>query len=106
MTQASGISLIHDWMYDGRQRYASELQKMGASITVLDPHRILIVGPTPLYGKDIVSYDIRAGATVVIAGLLAEGETRISGIDQIDRGYEALDTRLRSLGALIERVTS
>lgn len=106
MTQASGMSLIHDWMYDGRQRYASELQKMGASITVLDPHRILIVGPTPLYGKDIVSYDIRAGATVVIAGLLAQGETRISGIDQIDRGYEALDTRLRSLGALIERVAS
>jgi UDP-N-acetylglucosamine 1-carboxyvinyltransferase len=103
MTQAQGISLIHDWMFDGRLRYVSELQKMGANITVLDPHRILIIGPTPLYGKEIMSYDLRAGATLVLAALLAEGTTTIRGIEQVDRGYERLDERLRNVGASIER---
>ncbi len=103
LTQAAGVSLVHDWMYDGRLRYVQELQKMGANITVLDPHRILIVGPTPLYGKEITSYDIRAGATVVIAALLAEGQSVIQNIAQVDRGYERLDERLKSLGASIER---
>ncbi len=103
LTQAAGVSLVHDWMYDGRLRYVSELQKMGANINVLDPHRILIVGPTPLYGKEIISYDIRAGATVVIAALLAEGESVIHNITQVDRGYERLDERLQALGASIKR---
>ena len=103
MTQAQGISLVHDWMYDGRQRYVSELQKMGANINILDPHRILIVGPTPLYGKEITSYDLRAGATLVLASLIAEGQSIISNISQVDRGYEKLDERLRDLGASIER---
>lgn len=103
MTQAEGISLIHDWMYDGRLRYVSELQKMGANINVLDPHRILIVGPTPLYAKEITSYDLRAGATLIIGALLADGTTKVSDIEQVDRGYEALDVRLRALGASIER---
>lgn len=103
LTQAAGVSLVHDWMYDGRLRYVSELQKMGANITILDPHRILIVGPTPLYGKEIMSYDIRAGATVVIAALLAEGQSIIQNISQVDRGYERLDERLRALGADIRR---
>ena len=104
MTQAQGITLVHDWMYDGRLRYVSELQKMGANITVLDPHRILIVGPTPLYGKEIVSYDLRAGATMIVAALIAEGTTTIHGIQQVDRGYEAIDSRLNALGAGIQRV--
>lgn len=103
MTQAQGISLIHDWMYDGRLRYVSELQKMGANINILDPHRILIVGPTPLYAKEITSYDLRAGATLVIAALVAEGRSVIHNISQVDRGYERLDERLRSLGADIAR---
>jgi UDP-N-acetylglucosamine 1-carboxyvinyltransferase len=103
LTQAAGVSLVHDWMYDGRLRYVQELQKMGANITVLDPHRILIVGPTPLYGKEITSYDIRAGATVVIAALLAEGTSTIQNIAQVDRGYERLDERLGALGASIKR---
>ena len=103
MTQAQGISLIHDWMYDGRLRYVSELQKMGANITVMDPHRVLIVGPTPLYAKEIMSYDLRAGATLVLAGLIAEGETVIRGVEQVDRGYERLEERLQKLGAVIHR---
>lgn len=103
MTQAQGNSLLHDWMYDGRLRYVTELQKMGANITVLDPHRIVIVGPTPLYGTEITSYDLRAGATLVLAGVVADGETVIHGAEQVDRGYEKLDERLRSLGAAIRR---
>jgi UDP-N-acetylglucosamine 1-carboxyvinyltransferase len=103
MTQAQGTSIMHDWMFDGRLRYVSELKKMGANINILDPHRILIVGPTPLYGKEIISYDIRAGATLVIAALIAEGKTLIHGIDQVDRGYQNLDKRLKNLGADIVR---
>ena len=81
-----------------------ELQKMGADAKILDPHRALINGPTPLHGSRIASVDIRTGMTLVIAALIAEGETVISGVDHIDRGYEKLDERLCALGASIERV--
>ncbi len=103
LTQAQGISLIYDWMYDGRLKYVEELNKMGADMKILDPHRVLIVGPTPLYGREITSYDLRAGATLIIASLVAEGESTIRGIDQIDRGYENIDERLRNIGADIQR---
>jgi len=106
MTQAQGITLIHDWMFDGRLRYVTELQKMGANITILDPHRITVMGPTPLYATEITSYDLRAGATLVLAGLLANGETTIKGIEQVDRGYEKLDERLSKLGARIKRAVN
>ena len=103
-TQAAGTSLIHEWMYEGRLGYIEELQKMGADASILDQHRAIIVGPTPLRGTEIASVDIRAGMAVVIAALVAEGETLVSGVRHIDRGYENLDERLRSLGAVIERV--
>lgn len=77
---------------------------MGADASILDQHRAIIVGPTPLRGTEIASVDIRAGMAVVIAALVAEGETLVSGVRHIDRGYENLDERLRSLGAVIERV--
>jgi UDP-N-acetylglucosamine 1-carboxyvinyltransferase len=80
-----------------------ELQKMGADMTVLDAHRVTIVGPTPLYGKEITSFDLRAGATLIIAALIAEGESIISNINQVDRGYEDIVTRLAQLGAQISR---
>ncbi|MBI2096974.1 MAG: UDP-N-acetylglucosamine 1-carboxyvinyltransferase [Candidatus Sungbacteria bacterium] len=103
-TQAAGESLIHEWMYESRLGYIEELKKMGANARVLDSHRAIIVGPTPLRGGQIAGLDIRSGLTLVIAGLVAEGETTITEIDQIDRGYERIDERLRSLGADIERV--
>ncbi|OGY89447.1 MAG: UDP-N-acetylglucosamine 1-carboxyvinyltransferase, partial [Candidatus Komeilibacteria bacterium RIFCSPHIGHO2_01_FULL_52_14] len=103
LTQAQGISLVHDWMYDGRFRYVTELQSMGANITILDPHRILVIGPTPLYGKELTGYDLRAGMTLIMAGLVAEGTTKIHGADQVDRGYERLDQRLTGIGAMISR---
>lgn len=103
-TQASGQSLIFDTLYEGRLKYINELKKMGSEAVVLDPHRALITGPTSLHGTKIDSLDLRAGATLVIAALVAEGQTELGNIEQIDRGYENLDGRLRELGADIKRV--
>ncbi len=98
-TQCVGTSLIHDPLFDGRFGYVSELVKMGANATVSDPHRVLVTGPTPLYGKEIRGLDLRAGATLVIAGLVAQAETVLHGAEVIDRGYEALARRLAAVGA-------
>jgi UDP-N-acetylglucosamine 1-carboxyvinyltransferase len=103
-TQCRGTSLIHDPMFEGRLGYVNELIKMGAGAVICDPHRVLITGPTPLYGQEIKGLDLRAGATMVIAGLVASGETVIHGAEVIDRGYERLDDRLRAVGAEIQRV--
>lgn len=103
-TQCSGSSLIHDPLFEGRMSYVAELVKMGAGAIVADPHRVIISGPTPLYGQPIRSLDLRAGATLVIAGIVADGETIIDEAEIIDRGYEDLDGRLRALGGRIERV--
>lgn len=102
-TQCRGTTLIHDPMFDGRLGYVHELIKMGANATICDPHRVLISGPTPLYGQEIRSLDLRAGATLVIAALVAQGQTVLHGAELIDRGYEALAERLRAIGADIER---
>src|SRR3989344_7513265 len=105
-TQAKGSSLIFDIMYEGRLKYINELKKMGADAVILDPHRAIITGPTVLEGAEIESLDLRAGATLVIAALLAKGKSVIGNIEQIDRGYEKLDERLAKLGADIKRVTN
>lgn len=103
-TQASGTSLIHDPMYESRFRHCDELVKMGASVTVCDPHRVVIEGPTPLHSQYINSLDIRSGATLVLAGLIAEGETTINDAEIIERGYSNLVERLQNIGATIERI--
>lgn len=103
-TQTKGPTLIHDPLYEGRLKYLEELNKMGADIIFCDPHRAIINGPTPLYGIEIPSPDIRAGAALIIAGLIAKGETIIHNIYQIDRGYERIEERLQKLGAAIKRV--
>jgi UDP-N-acetylglucosamine 1-carboxyvinyltransferase len=77
---------------------------MGAKVRVLNPHQAIINGPTPLKGMPISSLDLRAGAAMVLAALIAEGETEISNINYIDRGYEKFDAKLNSLGAKISRV--
>lgn len=104
MTQAQGTSLIQETIYDRRLIWTDMLSQMGANIVMCDPHRIVINGPTKLYGKKLISPDIRAGIALVIAALIAEGVTEIDNIYQIDRGYEQLDLRLKTLGAMIERV--
>jgi UDP-N-acetylglucosamine 1-carboxyvinyltransferase len=103
-TQAKGPTLIHDPLYEGRLRYLEELNKMGASIIFCDPHRAIINGPTPLFGREIPSLDIRSGAAFVTAGLVASGKTIINDVYQIDRGYEKIEERLQELGADIKRI--
>lgn len=104
MTQAKGVTLIQETIYDRRLIWTDMLSQMGANITMCDPHRVVVSGPTCLYGKKLISPDIRAGIALVIAALIAKGTTEIDNIYQIDRGYEQLDIRLKKLGATIERV--
>jgi len=104
-TQAEGTTMIQDPLYENRFRYLEELVRMGANAQMVDPHRAIVSGPTLLTGIPITSYDIRAGAVLVLAGLVAKGETTIEQINHIDRGYEDIDGRLASIGADIERVT-
>ncbi|MBZ9572641.1 UDP-N-acetylglucosamine 1-carboxyvinyltransferase [Patescibacteria group bacterium] len=104
LTQAQGKSLIHDPLYENRFNYTHELRKMGADIEIVDPHRAFVFGKTPLSGVKIESWDIRAGAALVLAGLMAQGKTIIENVEQIDRGYEKIEERLQQLGANIKRV--
>ena len=106
MTQANGVSLIHETIYDGRLFYTDILNQMGADIIMADPHRVIVRGPSSLHGKKIYSPDIRAGIALVIAALLAKGQSTIDNIYQIDRGYDKIDGRLRALGADIKRVST
>lgn len=100
-TQCHGTTLIQDVIFEGRMGYVNELIKMGANAVIADPHRVVITGPTILRGTEIRSLDLRAGATMVLAGLAAEGETIIHDAEMVYRGYEDLDKRLVELGAEI-----
>ncbi|MSQ37234.1 MAG: hypothetical protein EXR61_02830 [Chloroflexi bacterium] len=95
--------LIHEWMFDGRLYWVDSLGTMGARVVLADPHRAVVIGPSPLYGSELRSPDIRAGMALLAATLCARGTSVIHNVEQIDRGYEALDVRLRALGAKIER---
>lgn len=106
LTQAEGDSNIFETLFDGRLQYLYELEKMGANVEVHNPHQATIHGPTQLKGVPISSLDLRAGAAMVLAALCAEGTTEISNINYIDRGYEDVEGKLRSLGAVIERIES
>jgi UDP-N-acetylglucosamine 1-carboxyvinyltransferase len=103
-TQARGTVLVFEKMFESRLFFADKLVSMGARIILCDPHRVVVTGPTRLYGQRMASPDIRAGIAMVIAALCAEGTSTIGDAYQIDRGYERIDERLRSLGAHIERV--
>lgn len=103
-TQAAGETMIFDTLYEGRFNYAVELEKMGASIAVLNPHQVVVKGPTPLKGTVIKSFDLRAGVALIVAALVAEGKTVIEDIYQVDRGYERIEERLQRIGAGITRV--
>jgi UDP-N-acetylglucosamine 1-carboxyvinyltransferase len=103
-TQAAGMTLVHDWMYEGRMFFVDKLREMGAAIVLADPHRAVITGPSNLRGREFVSPDIRAGIALVMAALIATGQSEIDRIELIDRGYERVDERLRTLGADIQRV--
>jgi UDP-N-acetylglucosamine 1-carboxyvinyltransferase len=103
-TQARGTVLLHQWMFESRLYFTDRLIEMGARIILADPHRAVVIGPTHLRGATLQSPDIRAGMAMLIAALCAEGQSTIGNIAQIDRGYENIDERLRSLGATIDRI--
>jgi UDP-N-acetylglucosamine 1-carboxyvinyltransferase len=102
-TQARGTVLIFEKMFENRLVFVDKLVGMGARIIVCDPHRVVVNGPTQLYGERLESPDIRAGMALLLAALAADGESVIGNVGQIDRGYERIDERLRSLGANIDR---
>ena len=105
-TQCDGTALIHEWMFENRMIFTDKLVLMGADITLCDPHRVIISGPSRLRAERVESPDIRAGMAMLIAALCADGRSEIGNIRQIDRGYERIDERLRELGARIERVAT
>lgn len=103
-TQCDGLVLVFEKMFESRLFFVDKLIGMGARIVLCDPHRAVISGPSPLRGGVVASPDIRAGMGILLAALAAEGESIIHNIEQIDRGYERIDERLRGLGARIERL--
>jgi UDP-N-acetylglucosamine 1-carboxyvinyltransferase len=103
-TQARGTILIFEKMFENRLFFVDKLVAMGARITLCDPHRAIVSGPSRLHGERVESPDIRAGMAMLIAALCADGNSEIGNVVQIDRGYERIDERLRNLGARIERV--
>jgi UDP-N-acetylglucosamine 1-carboxyvinyltransferase len=103
-TQAWGTILVFEKMFENRLFFVDKLVSMGARIIVCDPHRVVVSGPSRLYGQRLTSPDIRAGMAMLIAALCADGRSVIGNVAEIDRGYERIDDRLRGVGAQIERV--
>ncbi len=102
-TQVEGMTLCHDWMYESRMFFVDKLISMGANITIADPHRVIIYGPTPLMGRKMDTPDIRAGMALVLASLVAKGTSVINGTELIERGYGNAALKLLKLGAKIEK---
>ena len=104
-TQVEGTVLIHEKMFESRMFFVDKLIGMGARITLCDPHRAVVSGPCALQGdEELTSPDVRAGMAIVIAALCARGKSIIRNVYQVERGYENLAERLKSLGARIERI--
>jgi UDP-N-acetylglucosamine 1-carboxyvinyltransferase len=103
-TQCTGTVLVHEKMFESRMYFTDKLVGMGARIILCDPHRAVVVGPSTLHGTSLESPDIRAGMAMLIAALGARGTSRIERVTQIERGYERIDERLKTLGARIERL--
>jgi UDP-N-acetylglucosamine 1-carboxyvinyltransferase len=104
MTQADGVSSIHETIYEDRLEYTTELVKMGAVIEVLDERHARIAGPSELHGREVQIADLRAGATLILAALAAGETSVISGVEHVDRGYEQIESKLVALGAQIHRI--
>lgn len=103
-TQAEGVTILHDWMYESRMFFVDKLLSMGAKVEIADPHRVLVYGPTKLNGQRLDTPDIRAGIALVIAALAARGKSQIDRAELIERGYENIVERLTALGAKIKRI--
>jgi UDP-N-acetylglucosamine 1-carboxyvinyltransferase len=105
-TQTEGTVLCHDWMYEWRVFFVDDLMSMGANIFIADPHRVIITGPNKLHAEKLFCKDIRAGISIILAAMAAQGVSEISNIETVERGYEKIEERLTSLGASIEKVDS
>ena len=103
-TQARGRTLLHDWMYELRLFALEQLSSMRADLFLCDPHRIIVSGPSQLRGRVLDSRDLRSGMALIAAALAAEGESRVTPLETVERGYAQLVDRLRGLGAQVERI--
>jgi len=103
-TQTQGTVLCHDWMYEWRMFFVDDLIGMGANIFIADPHRVIISGPTKLIADRLYCKDIRAGISVILAAMTASGTSEINNVENVERGYENIEERLKLLGADIKRV--
>ncbi len=103
-TQAAGRTLVHDWMYELRLFALEQLSAMRADLFLCDSHRMIVTGPTRLRGRSLDSRDLRSGMALIAAALAADGESEIAPVETVERGYASLVERLRSLGAVVEKV--
>ncbi len=103
-TQTEGTVLCHDWMYEWRMFFVDDLISMGANIFIADPHRVIISGPSRLNAETLYCKDIRAGISIILAALVAKGKSTIRNIEMVERGYEDIEGRLKSLGANVKRI--
>jgi len=103
LTQVTGESLVFETIFEGRLNFTESLNRMGANISMMDPHRVLVRGTTKIKGAHLESPDLRAGLAFVIAAIIATGDSKIYNVYNIDRGYERIEERLRCIGAHIER---
>ncbi|MEK7139736.1 MAG: UDP-N-acetylglucosamine 1-carboxyvinyltransferase [Patescibacteria group bacterium] len=104
LTQAKGESMVFETIFEGRLNYVEELNRMGADIRTMDPHRVIVRGETPLHGRELQSPDLRAGLAFVIAATIATGRSVVHNVYNIDRGYERIEERLQDIGVKISRV--
>ena len=105
MTQAQGISIITETIFENRFMHALELARMGANIRI-EGRQAIVAGPAPLSGAQVIASDLRASASLVLAGLAARGETAIDRVYHIDRGYDKIEAKLAGVGARIRRISS
>jgi UDP-N-acetylglucosamine 1-carboxyvinyltransferase len=103
-TQASGRTLIHDWMYELRLFALEQLSGMGADFFLCDPHRIIVTGPTRLRGRALDGRDLRSGMALIAAALAADGESSVRPLETVERGYARVIENLQALGARVGRV--
>jgi UDP-N-acetylglucosamine 1-carboxyvinyltransferase len=104
LTQAKGVSHIHEAIFEDRLEYLSEVRRMGATVQMVDSHHATVAGPAQLVGAEVEIGDLRAGASLILAALAAEGTTTIHGAHHVHRGYENIERKFLELGASIERV--
>jgi UDP-N-acetylglucosamine 1-carboxyvinyltransferase len=103
-TQAEGRTLVHDWLYELRLFALEQLSGMSADLFLCDPHRIIVTGPRRLKGRPLDSRDLRSGMALIAAALAAEGQSRITPLETVERGYAQLVDRLQKLGASVARL--